>query len=143
MAGIHQSITTTNKQWLLPQQFIFPMSQPRTRMNEENKGSIHVEQPANNKQFSSGFNSNSGVNYGGGPKFNFPKIELKKFDGTKVFTWVNQIEKYFELHNIMDDKKRIHIETLNFEIKPYQWYQWIVKRKPPFIIILGVYLQET
>jgi hypothetical protein len=96
-----------------------------------------------NKQFSSGFNSNSGVNYGGGPKFNFPKIELKKFDGTKVFTWVNQIEKYFELHNIMDDKQRIHIETLNFEIKPYQWYQWVVKRKPLFIIILGVYLQET
>jgi hypothetical protein len=52
----------------------------------ENKGSIQVEQPVDNKQFSSGFNSNSGVNYGGGPKFNFPKIELKKFDGTKVFT---------------------------------------------------------
>jgi hypothetical protein len=99
---------------------------------QENKGSILVEQPVDNKQFSSGFNSNSGVNYGGGPKFNFPKIELKKFDGTKVFTWVNQIEQYFELHNIMDDKKRIHIETLNFEIKPYQWYQWVVKRKPPF-----------
>jgi hypothetical protein len=45
---------------------------------------------------------------------------------------VNQIEKYFELHNIMDDKKMIHITTLNFEIKPYQWYQWIVKRNPPF-----------
>jgi hypothetical protein len=31
----------------------------------------------------------------------------------------------------MDDKKRIRIATFNFEIKPYQWYQWIVKRKPP------------
>ena len=31
----------------------------------------------------------------------------------------------------MDDKKMIHIDTFNFEIKPYQWYQWIVKRKPP------------
>jgi hypothetical protein len=48
-----------------------------------------------------------------------------------VFTWVHQIEKYFELHNIMDDKKRIHITTFNFEIKPYQWYQWVVKRKHP------------
>jgi hypothetical protein len=45
---------------------------------------------------------------------------------------VNQIEKYFELHNIMDDKKMIHITTLNFDIEPYQWYQWIVKRYPPF-----------
>jgi hypothetical protein len=43
---------------------------------------------------------------------------------------VNQIEKYFELHNIMDDKKRISLETLYFEIKPYQWYQWVLKRKP-------------
>jgi hypothetical protein len=41
------------------------------------------------------------------------------------------MEQYFELYNIMDDKKMIHIKTLNFEIKPYQWYQWIVKRKPP------------
>jgi hypothetical protein len=52
----------------------------------EKKVSIHVEETSDNKQFSSGFNSNSGVNYGGGPKLNFSKIELKKFDGTKVFT---------------------------------------------------------
>jgi hypothetical protein len=58
-------------------------------------------------------------------------VELRKFDETKVFTSVNQIEQYFELHNIMDDKKRIHIATLNFENKPYQWYQWVVKRNPP------------
>jgi len=32
----------------------------------------------------------------------------------------------------MNDKKSIHIATLNFEIKPYQWYQLIVKRNPPF-----------
>ena len=95
---------------------------------QENKCSILVEQPDENKSFSSGFNSNSGVNYGGGPKVNFPKIELKNFDGITIFTWVNQIEQYFELHNIMDDKKRICIATLNFEIKPYQWYQWIVKK---------------
>jgi hypothetical protein len=49
---------------------------------QENKGSILVEQLADNKKFSSGFNSNRRVNYDGGPKFNFPKIELKKFDGT-------------------------------------------------------------
>jgi hypothetical protein len=64
---------------------------------------------------------------------NFPKVELRKFDGTEVFTSVNQIEQYFELHDIMDDKQRIHIATLKFEIKPYQWYQWVVKRKPPFL----------
>jgi hypothetical protein len=78
----------------------------------ENNGSIHVQKVVDNTHFSSGFNFNSGVNYGGGPKFNFPNNELKTFYGTNIFTWVNQIEKYFELHNIMDDKKRIHIATL-------------------------------
>jgi hypothetical protein len=52
----------------------------------ENNGSIQVEQPVDNKQFYNGFHSNSGVNYGGGPKFNLPKTELNKFVGTKVFT---------------------------------------------------------
>jgi hypothetical protein len=32
----------------------------------------------------------------------------------------------------MNDKKMIHIETLNFENKPYQWYQWVVKINSPF-----------
>ena len=47
---------------------------------QENKCSILVEQPNENKSFSSGFNSNIGINYGGVPKFILPKIELNKFD---------------------------------------------------------------
>jgi hypothetical protein len=49
----------------------------------ENEGNIRVEQIVDNNPFlTSESNSNIGVNYGGGPKFNFPKIELYKFDGT-------------------------------------------------------------
>jgi hypothetical protein len=60
-----------------------PKSDTVTEETHENKGSIHVEQPSNNKHFSGGFNSNSGVNYGWVPKgVNFPKVELNKFDGT-------------------------------------------------------------
>jgi hypothetical protein len=88
-----------------------PKGDIKMEWTHENKGSTHFEKSANNKPFSES-NSNYGVNSGGGSKFNFPKIELNKFDGTEVFTWVNQIEQYFELHNIMDDKKRIHIATL-------------------------------
>jgi hypothetical protein len=41
----------------------------------ENKGSIHVEKPSNNKHFLCVFNSNSGDNYGWIPKgVNFLKI---------------------------------------------------------------------
>jgi len=61
-----------------------------------------------------------------------PKVEIRKFDGIDVFTWVNQIDKYFELHNIMDNKKTISITTMHFYIKPDQWYQWVLKRKPHY-----------
>jgi hypothetical protein len=94
----------------------------------ENKGSIHVEKLSNKKNFPGGFNSNSEVNYGWFTKgMNLPKVGLRKFDGTYFFNSVNQVKEYFELHNIMDDKKMIHIVTLNFEIKPYQW---VVEKKP-------------
>jgi hypothetical protein len=64
-----------------------PKGDIKMQGTHENKVSIHVEQTVNNKQFlTSESNSNSGVNYGGGPKFNFPNIELNNFDGTKVFT---------------------------------------------------------
>ena len=90
--------------------------------NHENKGSIQVEQISNNNNFIGVFNSNGVVTYGCYPKgVNPPKFELRKFYGINVFTWMNQIEKYFQLHNIMYDNKMIHIATLNFEIKPCQW----------------------
>jgi hypothetical protein len=73
-----------------------------TEGTHENKGSIQVEQPSINKYIPGGFNSNIGANHGWVPKgIHFSKVELRKFDGTNVFTWVNQIEQYFELHNIM------------------------------------------
>jgi hypothetical protein len=63
-----------------------PKGDIKMQGTREDKGSFQVERPAVNNQFSSGFHSKSGFNYGGGPKFNLPKTELKKFDGTKVFT---------------------------------------------------------
>jgi hypothetical protein len=110
----------------------FPKTDKVPKGTHENKNSIQVEQLPNNKNFSGGFNSNNGVTYGWSPKgVNLPKVELINFDGAKIFTWVNQIEEYHELHNIINYKKMIHIATLNFEIKSYQWYQWLIKRKPP------------
>jgi len=94
-----------------------------------NKNNIHTEQTPTNNYMPGGFNSNIGANHGCDPKgIHFTKVELRKFDGTYVFTWVNQIEQYFVLHNIMDNKQIISLETLYFETKPYQWHQWIVKR---------------
>jgi len=58
-----------------------PKGDIKMEWTHENKGSIHVEQTTNNKPFNES-NSNYGVNSGGGPKFKFLKIELKKFDCT-------------------------------------------------------------
>jgi hypothetical protein len=56
---------------------------------------------------------------------------------------VNQIEQCFELDNIMDDKKNIHITNVNFEIKLYQWYQWVFKWKPPlYQYIWGLFKRD-
>jgi len=91
---------------------------------------IQVKSPSTNNHILGGFISNIGVNHGWAPKgIHFPKVELRKFDGTNIFTWANQIEKYFELHKIIDKKKTISLTTLYFETKPYQWYQWVVKMK--------------
>jgi hypothetical protein len=71
-------------------------------------------------RISEGFNSNNGVTYGWSPKeVNLTRVELRKFHGVEVFTCEKEIEKYFEMHNIMDYKQRIHITTFNLEIKPY------------------------
>jgi hypothetical protein len=56
-----------------------PKGDIKMQGTHENKGSIWVEQPTNNKNFDSIFN------YGGDPKFNLSKIELNKFDGTCKF----------------------------------------------------------
>ena len=42
------------------------------------------------------------------------KVELKEFDGTYVFTWMNQIDQFFELHNIMDAKQIILLGYILF-----------------------------
>jgi len=58
----------------------------------ENKGNIHVEQSSINKNILGGFNSNIESNHGWVPKgIHLSKVELRKFDGTYSFTWVNQI----------------------------------------------------
>jgi hypothetical protein len=60
----------------------------------DNKRSIDDWKTPINNNVLGGFKFNIGTNHGWVPKgIHFPKVELSKFDGTYVFTWVNQIEK--------------------------------------------------
>lgn len=43
-----------------------------------------------------------------------PKINIRKFDGKDLVTWILQMEKYFDLHDVKHTQK-VHIETLYLE----------------------------
>jgi hypothetical protein len=67
-----------------------------TQGTHEKGESTQVEQTSINKHILKRFDSNIGVNHALVAKgIHFPKNELRKFDGTNVFTWVNKIEECF------------------------------------------------
>ena len=57
-----------------------------------------------------------------------PRVEIKKFNGTLVRLWLNQLEQYFLLHQVPHDK-RVNLTALHMGNKPFQWYQWVRRWK--------------
>jgi len=43
-----------------------------------------------------------------------PKINMRKFYGKDLVTWILQMEQYFDLHNVKSTQK-VHIATLYLE----------------------------
>ena len=54
-----------------------------------------------------------------------PNIDMRESDGKDPVTWILQMEKYFDLHNVLDTQK-VLIATLYLEPNQYAWYQWFV-----------------
>ena len=54
----------------------------------------------------------------------FPKIDMRKFDGKDVRTWILQMEKFFDLHNVQNTQK-VRIESLYLESNQFVWYRWL------------------
>ena len=50
-----------------------------------------------------------------------PKMDMRKFDGKDPVTWILQMEKYFDLHNVQNTQK-VHIATLHLEQNTFVWY---------------------
>ena len=68
---------------------------------------IHDENKRNvNHDF---INSNVGLN-----THQIPKIDMRKFDGKDLITWILQMEQYVELHNTQNTQK-VRIATLYLE----------------------------
>jgi hypothetical protein len=56
------------------------------------------------------------------------KIDMRKFDGKDLITWILQMEQLFDLHNVPHTQK-VRIDSLYLEPNQFVWYQWICSRK--------------
>ena len=50
----------------------------------------------------------------GGKNHHIPKMDMRKFDGKDLVTWILQMEQYFDLNNVQNTQK-VHIATLHLE----------------------------
>jgi hypothetical protein len=57
-----------------------------------------------------------------------PKIDMRNFDGKDPITWILQMEKFFDLHNVPHTQK-VRITSLYLEPNQFVWYQRICSRK--------------
>jgi len=57
-----------------------------------------------------------------------PKIDMRKFDGKDLGTWILQMEQFFDLHNVQNTQ-RVCIATLYLEPNQFVWYRWLCSRK--------------
>jgi hypothetical protein len=57
-----------------------------------------------------------------------PKIDMRKFDGKDLITWILQMEQFFDLHNVPHTQK-VRISSLYLEPNQFVWYRWLCSRK--------------
>jgi hypothetical protein len=57
-----------------------------------------------------------------------PKIDMRKFDGKDPITWILQMDKLFDLHNVPHTQK-VRIASLYLEPNQFVWYRWLCSRK--------------
>jgi hypothetical protein len=57
-----------------------------------------------------------------------PKIDMRKFYGKDPITWILQMEKFFDLHN-MPHTQKVRIASLYLEPNQFVWYQWLCSHK--------------
>jgi hypothetical protein len=46
----------------------------------------------------------------------FPKVDMKIFDGPDSLSWVTQMKQYFSLHGIIDDIHKLKVWVLYFDL---------------------------
>ena len=59
------------------------------------------------------------------------------FDGKDPFTWIFQMEQFFDLHQVPTMQASLYLEPDQFV-----WYQWICDRKNDSIISWYIFIEE-
>lgn len=56
-------------------------------------------------------------------------IDMRKFNGKDLVTWILQMEQYFDLRVVLPSQK---VRIVSLYLEPYQflWYIWLCAHKP-------------
>jgi hypothetical protein len=93
---------------------------------------IHDEDTRNMKQ--EWRNSNFGLKTN-----HIPNIDMRNFDGKDPITWILQMEKFVDLHEVPHTQK-VRIVALYLELNHVVWYRWICSRKS--LITWTIFMEE-
>jgi hypothetical protein len=58
----------------------------------------------------------------------FSKINMRKFDGKDLITWILHMEQFFGLHDVLQTQK-VRIASLHLEPNQFVWYRWLCFHK--------------
>ena len=64
-------------------------------------------------------NSNFGLK-----NHHIPNMDMRKFDGKDLITWILHMEQCFDLNNVKNTQK-VRIATLHLEKNKFVWYRWL------------------
>jgi len=53
-----------------------------------------------------------------------PKLDMPKFDGSHTSAWLAQMEQYFQLHQIIDERTKLMVGTMYLDSERWQWKEW-------------------
>ena len=109
------------------------------QVTDEENNSVQVEIPSMNKHDIRGTDSNMGSNQGWSPRgLQLPKIDMKKFDGKDPITWIFQMQKFFDIHQVPNLQK-VTIASLYLEPQQFVWYQWLCECKKNTIVSWSIF----
>ena len=66
-------------------------------------------------------------------------MDIRKFDGKDLVTWILQMEKYFDLNNVQNTQK-VRIAPLYLEQNTFVWYRWLCFYKK--IVTWSIFTKE-